>query len=369
MSLFLLTFLFVYSCMHALVFWGVHPLLKGHWALPTLSWLWMVSMIVAPVLVRLLERGGHEALARTLAWISYSWMGAVLIACSLFALIAGAEIILRLLPLSTRFSVHGPISAVVVLLITAAASFYGLYEANNLRVEQVRIVSPKLAPGSPAIRIAQISDLHLGLIHRNEALAPVISRLQELHPDLVVATGDIVDAQIDQLEELTAAWQRLEPPLGKFTVTGNHEFYAGLRQSLTFLENSGFQVLRNRSLDLGERLRLVGVDDPAGGELPEEEQLLANSSARFTLLLKHRPQVKQGSGDKFDLQLSGHTHRGQIFPFNLLTGLRYPMQDGLYPIKKGTFLYTSRGTGTWGPPMRVLSPPEITLFEIVPEQD
>jgi predicted MPP superfamily phosphohydrolase len=86
----------------------------------------------------------------------------------------------------------------------------------------------------------------------------------------------------------------------------------------------------------------------------------------FTLLLKHRPRLNRQALGLFDLQVSGHAHRGQIFPFNLLTALEYPLQDGLYPLDGGGHLYASRGTGTWGPPMRILSPPEITLFEIVP---
>jgi len=253
----------------------------------------------------------------------------------------------------------------VVVLTVVAASFYGLYEADNLRVEQVRIVSDRLPPGTPPLRIAQVSDLHLGLIHRDEALAPIISRLQQLRPDLLVATGDIVDAQLNHLDELVALWRRIEPPLGKYAVTGNHEYYAGLEQALDFLERSGFEVLRNRSLEVGELLKITGVDDPARGGRPDELKALDARSPLFTLLLKHRPRFEENSQGLFDLQLSGHAHRGQIFPFNLLTGLEYPMQDGLYTLAEGQRLYTSRGTGTWGPPMRIGSPPEITLIEVV----
>ncbi|MEZ4484078.1 MAG: hypothetical protein R2864_05610 [Syntrophotaleaceae bacterium] len=111
---------------------------------------------------------------------------------------------------------------------------------------------------------------------------------------------------------------------------------------------------------------LVGVDDPTGGQHPHEAQLLAqNRQGLFTLLLKHRLRIDPKAAGLFDLQLSGHAHRGQIFPFNLLTALEYPLQDGLHDLPAGGWLYTSRGTGSWGPPMRIFSPPEITLFEIV----
>jgi len=371
MSLFLLSFLTIYGGMHLLVFWGIHPLLKGHPALPTLTWLWMGLMIFSPILVRLLDRSGYEMTARGLAWVGYSWMGGAFLAFSLFLLVGAWELLAliagRLLQQLPNLSLHGAVSAALVLLAVIAASFYGLYEANDLRVETVRIQSPKLPAGTPSVRIAQVSDMHLGLIHREEALAPIITRLQQLKPDLLVATGDIVDAQLNHLDELVALWRQFDPPLGKYAVTGNHEYYAGLDQALDFLVRSGFVMLRNQSTEVGDWLKIAGVDDPARGGVPNELTALGARSERFTLLLKHRPRFAEGSGGLFDLQLSGHAHRGQIFPFNLLTGLEYPMQDGLYTLEAGQRLYTSRGTGTWGPPMRILSPPEITLIEIAPK--
>jgi hypothetical protein len=184
---------------------------------------------------------------------------------------------------------------------------------------------------------------------------------------MLVATGDIVDAQINHVNELVELWQRINPPLGKYAVTGNHEFYAGIDQALDFLQRSGFEVLRNRNIQVGTWLKMVGVDDPARGGKSQDNEALGERSALFTVLLKHRPDIEKLAQDKFDLQLSGHAHRGQIFPFNLLTALKYPRQNGLYELASAKYLYVSRGTGTWGPPMRLLSPPEITLFEIVPE--
>jgi predicted MPP superfamily phosphohydrolase len=371
MIFFLLTFLFIYGSTHALVYWGLRPLLKGHPALPTLVILWMATMVLAPLLVRFAEHRGLESLARALAWVGFSWMGFVFIAFSLFLLLALWDATMRLggllLPSLTRLCAHGAISAILVLLIVIAASFYGLYEANSLQLETIRITTPKLLPGSAPIRIAQISDLHLGLIHRDEALAPIIIRLQTLSPDLIVATGDIVDAQINHLEGLADLWQQLNPPLGKYAITGNHEFYAGIDQAIDFLEQSGFRILRNEHIDLGATLKLVGVDDPGRGQQVDEDGALGEDSERFTLLLKHRPDVQESSLGLFDLQLSGHTHKGQIFPFTFLTSLVYPYQAGLYTLAKGSLIYTSRGTGTWGPPMRIGAPPEITLIELVPQ--
>ncbi len=370
MLLFVLVFLTVYGLMHALVFWGMHPLLASHPLLPSLVWFWMGLMIGSPVVVRLLDRSGHGAAARGLAWVSYCWMGLLFIAFCLFAVMAGwhllALLINRLLPALPLLTLHRPAGAALVLLATLTAGLYGVYEATDLRIEEVKLYSDKLPPGRERLRIAQISDLHLGLLHRGETLAPVLAELQRLQPDLLIATGDIVDAQMGHLAPLSELWRRIDPPLGKYAVTGNHEYYAGLDQSLDFLQRSGFTVLRNEGVTLNQIVTLVGVDDPTAGHRPQEAQLLEHyRQGRFTILLKHRPLIDKKAAGLFDLQLSGHAHRGQIFPFNLLTAVKYPLQNGLYDLPGGGWLYTSRGTGSWGPPMRVLSPPEITLFEIV----
>jgi predicted MPP superfamily phosphohydrolase len=153
---------------------------------------------------------------------------------------------------------------------------------------------------------------------------------------------------------------------GKYAVTGNHEYIAGLTQSLEHIRQFGFKLLRQEAVTVDNVLTIVGIDDPMEGSTTDETALLSSlESDRFILFLKHRPDVPEGSRGLFDLQLSGHTHRGQIFPFSLITGRVYPLQDGLYDLEKGSKLYTSRGSGTWGPPMRVLSPPEVTIIELV----
>jgi predicted MPP superfamily phosphohydrolase len=360
MTLFLLTFLALYSAMHALVFWGIYPLLTGHRALPVLVAIWMGIMVVAPVLVRLLDRNGHAAAARNLAWVGYSWMGMVFLAFSVMVVIG----ILHLFALALRgvwpsmplLSPYGPVCSGLLLLAVLAVGMYGFYVLST----------DKLPASGKPLRLVQVSDVHLGLIHHEEALAPIIARLQELKPDLVVSTGDMVDAQMDHLNGLNDLWRHIDPPLGKYAVTGNHEYYAGLNQAIEFLQKGGFRILRGEAIRLGDQIVLAGVDDPTGRSNRDETGILNGlNSGLFTVLLKHRPRVEEQSVGLFDLQLSGHAHRGQIFPFNLLTGIEYPMQNGLHELDGGSRLYTSRGTGTWGPPMRVGSPPEITLFEIV----
>ncbi len=369
LTLFLVTALAVYAALHAVVLWGVYPLLAGRPRVLAGVVAWMGLMLLAPLSVRLVEGGGHDLIARAVAWVAYSWLGLVFLAFSLFAALAAWEALAWLvgqgLPGVRAWSLRGPNAAAVLSAAALGAGLYGFYEAGSLRIETVRLAAPNLGAGRERLRLVQVSDLHLGLLRREGALAPVIELLVALEPDLLVATGDVVDAQLDHLDGLSDLWHRVDPPLGKFAVTGNHEAYAGLGQSLDFLRRSGFRVLRNEAVDLGA-LTLAGVDDEHVRSHPVDEGALlgATPRGRFTVLLKHRPTVAPGALGRFDLQLSGHTHLGQLFPFRFLTGLQYPLQDGRYDLPGGAVLYTSRGTGTWGPPMRVLAPPEITVFEV-----
>jgi predicted MPP superfamily phosphohydrolase len=173
----------------------------------------------------------------------------------------------------------------------------------------------------------------------------------------------------------TARLAAVRPPLGKYAIYGNHELYAereaGAGSSARLLEAGGFRVLRGEAVQVGP-IRLAGLDDPAERRFKtpsaiDEGVLLGPRGERtFTVLLKHRPEVAEATRGRLDLQLSGHTHRGQVFPFGLVVRLMSPRVSGLYALDGSAQLYVSRGTGTWGPPLRLLSRPEVTLFIIEP---
>lgn len=370
--IFLAVVISIYTAMHGLVFWGIHPLLAGRPTFRAFVLCWMVLMIFAPVAIHLLEDSGLELPAQILAWTGYVWMGLVFLAFWIFLILGLYELINRLASVLIspipRYSLRNAGVSGAAVLLTLSVGFYGFMEALQVRVETVTIESRKLPPGEDRLRIAQVSDIHLGLINRQGKLSDIVLKLINLEPDVLVATGDVVDGEIGHLDGLSDLWNTVNPAMGKFAVIGNHEVYAGLNQSVTFLEQSGFSVLRNDARMPGDRLVVAGVDDEILNVSKEKEieLLRAQPDDRFVLFLKHRPVAMEKSASLFDLQVSGHAHKGQIFPFNLITRLEYPFQNGLHVLTGGGMLYTSRGTGTWGPPMRVGSPPEITLFEIVP---
>lgn len=241
----------------------------------------------------------------------------------------------------------------------------------NIRLQHIEIASPKIPKNSGRIRIAQISDVHLGLIVQEERLNRIIARIKEINPDILVSTGDLVDGQLNHLITEAGLLVAVKPPLGKIAITGNHEFIADLQDALNFTEKAGFTMLRHQGIMIGG-INIVGVDDPAvkswgkGHAESERDLLLAQPRGNFTVLLKHRPDINPNSLGLFDLQLSGHTHNGQIFPFNLLTWLFYPQRAGQLTKLRSGLLFLSCGTGTWGPPIRFLAPPEVTIIDLVP---
>jgi uncharacterized protein len=180
---------------------------------------------------------------------------------------------------------------------------------------------------------------------------------------------------MDDLETLTNMFQSIPAKYGKFAVTGNHEIYAGLDRALAFTQKAGFTILKGEGITVSNLINVVGVDYPAqkpyvSDRAVSEKALLEKMPReKFTLFLKHQPVINSESPGLFDLQLSGHTHKGQIFPFNLVTKLYYRRPTGLSKINGNTLLYISRGSGTWGPPIRFLSPPEVTVIDITYKND
>jgi predicted MPP superfamily phosphohydrolase len=225
------------------------------------------------------------------------------------------------------------------------------------------------------VRVVQVSDVHLGMLLGKGRLATILRLVREAQPDLVVATGDLLDAVGDHLEPLAADWRGIQPRFGKFAVTGNHEYYAGLAGSLAFLESAGFRVLREETATIPGVMNVLGKDFPArqgfgvndGRPRPLAELVREAAPGLFTLLLLHTPTgfTEEAAPLGVDLQLSGHTHDGQLFPFRYLVRLAFPYTAGLHRAG-ASLLYVSRGTGTWGPPLRFLAPPEVTLFTLVP---
>lgn len=372
--MFLIVFILVYGGLQAYVMHKAVAAfdLKGRRRLAAYGWGGLMTL--GPMLIWPLEHCDCRLLVGTFAGLVYGWMGASFMFFWLALALDAWRLLSRpfRLPVpSARHAFHGVATAV------AALSAYGMHEAINPRVERLEIVTDKLAAGTGRVRIAVLSDVHLGVTMGPRRLPTILEQVQALDPDMLISLGDMVDGSAVHLEGSAASFAGIRPPLGKYAVMGNHEQYRGMALSVAFHERAGFRVLRGEAVEPLPGLLMAGVDDPgrggpgvmtAGGFPATDGEALLSTlpGGRFVLFLKHQP-VPPGQGvGKVDLQLSGHTHGGQIFPFLWFTRLRYDFSPGLHDLPGGGRLYLSRGSGTWGPPMRVLAPAEITLIELVP---
>lgn len=375
MRLFFITFFLTYGGMHLYAFLKARAALKFGKITGICIIFFMIPMVLAPVIIRVLEKNEFELLARLLSFIGYTWMGIILLFFSASILTDLYRLILKLAGFIfrkdfSRLNISAKISFYIPLALSLCIAFYGYFEARNVQIEHIAIKTPKLPKETGRLRIVQISDVHLGLIIREERLKNILEQVKKADPDIFVSTGDLVDGQINHLDGLTGLFHEIKPRYGKFAITGNHEFIAGIDQSVDFMKHAGFTVLRAEVFSIPDLINIAGVDDSRGQsigdykDISEKELLSKLPREKFTLLLKHKPLIDRDAVGLFDLQLSGHVHKGQLFPFSLITKFYYPKHAGMLK-SNNSLLYVNRGAGTWGPPIRFLSPPEVTVIELI----
>jgi predicted MPP superfamily phosphohydrolase len=268
-------------------------------------------------------------------------------------------------------------SAVAVPLMALAITAIGFINARRVaRVKRVDVPIAGLPQELDGYAIAQISDIHVGPTIKRAYLNAIVTKVNSLKADAIAVTGDLVDGSVQRLALHTAPLSRLEAPDGVFFVTGNHEYYSGAEQWIAEVRRLGLRVLMNEHV-IRRRGRaavmIAGVTDytaqhfnPAHKSDPHLAAAGAPDDVAVKVLLAHQPRSAPAAADAgFDLQLSGHTHGGQFFPWNLFVPLQQPFVAGLYRVRS-LWVYTSRGTGYWGPPKRFGAPSEITLVRLVP---
>ncbi len=334
--------LFIYPAMRVCGWLDLSWWLTGLAVIPIAS-----SQIVSRVYLRRLRGGwtkGVRLVANLLLGVSPLMLSSVL---------------LMELPVWTGLVAKGT-AAMTAIGITAAGCFVGVATAMFPVVRRVSLTSSKIvAP----VRFVQLTDVHIGSRGRG-FLERVIGQVNLLAPDFLCITGDFIDETGIPASELRSL-QSVVGPI--YFSIGNHEKYEDLAEIEARLISLGVNVLRNRSMVFGDEVQVIGIDDmddagQVGRCLAEIEVL----KERLVVLLYHRPRGLVAAAEAgVDLMLSGHTHNGQIMPFNLVVRRVFDMTRGLYQ-HGATHLYVSEGTGTWGPPMRLGTRAEITLFEIVP---
>jgi predicted MPP superfamily phosphohydrolase len=269
-------------------------------------------------------------------------------------------------------------SNIAVLGVTGSLTGYGLAEARRIpEVVAVKVPLENLPPAFEGFKILQITDLHIGMTIRRDYVQAVVEKANDLDPDIIVMTGDLADGSAMDLGGEATPLADLQASFGKFFVTGNHEYYSGVGPWLTKVTQWGFIPLMNTHRIIrhrGSMIVLAGVTDYRASRIvpqhaSDPEAALAGVPENMVkIMLAHQPKsVYKAETAGADLLICGHTHGGQYFPWNYMVSLDQPYVYGLHWHGK-TQVYVSRGTGYWGPPIRIGAPSEITLLRIVRKQ-
>jgi predicted MPP superfamily phosphohydrolase len=310
---------------------------------------------------------------RPVVWASYYWMGASFI---LFMIVVLADLV-RVLGASfaheSGIQARGlSVAAAVVSLVLVLLATRGGFRSPALT--RLRVALARWPTRLDGFTIVQISDLHVGPTFGRDRVEALVARVNALEPDLIAITGDLVDGSVGELRDSVAPLRSLKAKHGSYFVTGNHDYYSGAKSWIAEISNLGIRVLRNERVSIGDDMAsfdLAGIDDAQAHHFyPDHGADLARAvagrdSARELILLAHQPKqlrdaVKHGVG----LQLSGHTHGGQIWPFGWLVRLVQPYVSGFHRPTENTQLYVSFGAGHWGPPMRLGAPAEIVQITL-----
>ncbi|GHV37486.1 serine/threonine phosphatase [Synergistales bacterium] len=306
--------------------------------------------------------------------LSFTWLAIVGLACLGFFILdmgtLGAWIIDAVTGASLRARFFAPRKCVrVTLVVIILTVLYSFYEAWNVRRVDVAVelASPGFG-GMERLRIALLTDVHLGGVYTLNRLERAMAIVRDSKPDIFLIGGDLVDGNMDERLREAELLRGSGAKYGAFAVTGNHDFYSGVGQAVEFMKRAGLTVLRDERTEVAG-ITLIGLDDPVKMGRGFSEEILpegidfSRKNKEAIILLKHRPYVIAGTEGKFDLQLSGHTHGGQIWPFIYVASRVNKSVQGLS--KHGdSLVYVSNGTGFWGPPMRFFAPPEVTIIDI-----
>lgn len=253
--------------------------------------------------------------------------------------------------------------------IAGSVNAKAMYNAKTVELEKVEI---KIKDLKQPYSIVQLSDVHIGGLVDKDFIANIVKRVNALNPDIVVITGDLVDVQLDYAKPALNELKNIKSKYGNYFIVGNHEYFHGVVSIIDYVNTLNFKTLENENVYIGEKDKgffLAGVYDVFGYRVesyePDINKALIGTNGSPKVLLAHQPRYLD-EVENVDLVLSGHTHGGQIFPFNYLVKLQQPYVKGLHQHNEQTQIYINKGTGFWGPPMRLGASSEITHITLLP---
>ena len=319
-------------------------------------------------------------ITQIIAWLGYAGLGIVSL---LFFIQLGADLLLlaqSLLLKGHSFDPHrraflNSSAKTIVGGIAGVGSLWGMYQAlKEPVIKRVEIKIEGLPESLKGFRMAQITDLHVGSMITGKFVERVTKKIQKLNADMLFFTGDAADGSVQSYGKHLNSLTEIHPKYGKYFVTGNHEYYSDMNGWLQLIEGLGFKILVNESQNIivnDATIMITGIPDRSGRHFSSfhktdmEKAVGGMNSSDLKILLAHQPgDVEHATKYEFDLQLSGHTHGGQYFPFSLLVQMAHPFLKGLHK-RENTWVYINQGTGYWGPPLRIGTEPEITEIVLV----
>ncbi len=374
-------FFIIFFIVHALV--NFYIAFRGWQALeavPSLRpWfiLFMTLMFVAYIFGRSLEKVWYHSIAITLHWIGALWFAAMLYITLMLLLTDLLRVANYFIPFIHIIN-KGSIVVLKLKLFVIISSLSGLIilfghiNTRYPKTSRLDLSIPKYAGNLQSLRIVAASDIHLGTIIGPRKTSRLVKMINELNPDIILFAGDILDEDVKPVikQNLGNCLQQLKAPLGVFTCTGNHEYIGGGEASVNYLEKNGIKVLRDTAISINNNFYLIGREDlhkrwSSGTARLTLQELMADiDHSKPIILLDHQPyNLEEAAKANIDLQLSGHTHHGQLWPFGYITNRIFELSRG-YMKKENTNFYVSTGFGTWGPPVRTGNRPEIILINL-----
>ena len=326
---------------------------------------------------RFMERAWISPVSSLLVWTGSFWLAAMLYSLLGIVLLDLLRLVNSFVPFFPRVvsehyaaakSVTGLALSALILVIVAA----GYFNALHPRIREIDLTVRKKTAGPDTLRIVAASDIHLGTIIGRRRLQSIVDRINSLQPDVVLLPGDIVDEDLGPVirENLGETLRKIRSPRGVFAVTGNHEYIGGAERACAYLAEHGITMLRDSVARLEGGIFIVGREDRSnagfgGRKRKPLDSLMADVDAAYpVVLMDHQPfGLGEAAGKGIDIQISGHTHHGQLWPLSLITRRVYEISWG-EGVKGDTHYYVSSGVGTWGPPVRTGNHPEILLIRL-----
>lgn len=372
-----------------LVFLGIHTLvnfyiaIRGYQSLelfPKLRiWfiVFMVLVYISYLAGRFFEKLWYGPIPITLHWVGAFWFVAMLYTTLMLVFVDFARIANLIIPFIGKIPVLSHLhlkfySFVVITGITALIMIFGHINAWYPKITRIDLYIPKGAGNMEMLRIVAASDIHLGTVIGPRKTEKLVKTIQNLQPDIILFPGDVVDEDVKPViaQNLGKSLQNLNARFGVYSSTGNHEYIGGGEPSILYLMQNGIHVVRDTALLINDSFYLIGREDlhqkwsTGKPRKTIEEIMVGIDGSKPIILLDHQPyHLNEAEEAGIDLQLSGHTHHGQLWPLNYITKKIYEVSWG-YKQKGNTHIYVSSGFGTWGPPVRTGNRPEIVLINL-----